>query len=156
MKHILFPCLLALLLLVSCKSNESSARKTKVQSDFLLEITHTGCRGQCPVFSYSVTPDGKVAYEGRRAVEQMGKWTKTIETGKVSEMLNAVNQSGFWKMEEVYGGEVADLPSVIIKVTHAGVTKQVQNIRNAPEAFTTLQTQLETLIGKEGFTQVAE
>ena len=156
MKHILWVSLLLLgaVGFTACKTGKGAqSKKAKVQSDFLLEIQHTGCRGMCPVFSYTVKADGSTTYVGKRAVDREGTWTKTLPASTLHDMAEAVNASGFWKMDAVYGGEVADLPSVIVKFTHAGQSRQVQNIRYAPESFTALVTKLEGWIGQEGWTK---
>jgi Domain of unknown function (DUF6438) len=156
MKHLLWISLVlvSLLGLSACKTGKGAqSKKAKVQSDFLLEIQHTGCRGMCPVFSYTVKADGSASYVGKRAVEREGNWTKTLPASTLSDMLEAINAADFWKLDPVYGGEVADLPSVVVKFTHGGQTHQVQNIRYAPESFTTLVTKLEGWIGQEGWTK---
>jgi hypothetical protein len=153
MKQLLWIALVALsfLALPSCKTSKASQKKAQVQKDFLLRIEHTGCRGMCPVFTYEVAADGATTYEGRRAVEREGKWSKKLPAQTLTDMAEAINSSGFWDMDAVYGGEVADLPSVIITFTHGGKTHKVQNIRNAPEAFTQLAEKLENWIGQDGW-----
>lgn len=151
MKHL--PSLALLLALVGlltlgCKTSKTGG---KVSDDFQLTLTHVGCRGMCPAYTMAVNAKGEATYSGRRAVEMMGDYTKTLDAKTVKAMQSALTEAKFSDFNEVYGGGVADLPSIVIEATMNGQTKRVEDIREAPQALKELEAKLETLFGKEGW-----
>lgn len=147
--------LLGLTVFTACKT-KGGGSTTKLAADFTLELQHIGCRGTCPAYNMKTDAKGNATYEGRRSVEMMGKYTKTLDAKTVEAMAQAITDAHFWDFEAEYGGEVADLPSVRTVVTMDGKTKTVNDIRNAPQALKDLEAKLEALFGKEGWNKVAE
>jgi hypothetical protein len=94
-----------------------------------------------------------VSYEGTRAVEMMGNYSKQIPLDKVKALDLILTEYKFEEFDEVYGGEVADLPYVRTTVTRNGHTKRVDNIRNAPEELNKMQERLENMIGPDGYSK---
>lgn len=142
----LMVALLALTVLSACKTKKVNGGAT-VPADFSLEIYHTGCRGNCQAYTIKVGADGAATYNGRRAVEMMGNYTKTLGKGTVAELVKAIQDAHFWDFEDIYGAGVADLPGVNTTVTMDGKTKKVEDIRDAPQALKDLEAKLEALIG---------
>ena len=142
--------LLAITVLAACKSKQANGG-VDVPADFSLTIQHTGCRGNCPAYNIAVDAKGAATYEGRRAVEMMGKYTKTLGTATVTELVKAIKAANFWDFEAEYGGEVADVPGITTTVVLDGKTKVVKDIRNAPQPLKDMEAKLEELIGKEGW-----
>lgn len=138
---------------VGCKNREKSSGKAQLEDAWKLTIEHIGCRGMCPAYTLTVTPDGVVSYEGTRAVDMMGNYSKQIPLDKVKALDLILTEYKFEEFDEVYGGGVADLPYVRTTVTRNGQTKRVENIRNAPEELNKMQERLENLIGPDGYTK---
>jgi Domain of unknown function (DUF6438) len=138
--------LLAIVVLSACKT-KTGGGAANVPADFALELYHSGCRGNCPAYSIKVAADGAATYNGRHAVEMLGNYAKTLGKGTVAELVKAVKDANFWDFDEVYGGEVADVPGITTTVTMDGKTKKVQDIRNAPQALKDMEAKLEGLIG---------
>lgn len=136
------------LLTLGCKTSQAGG---KVSDDFQLTLMHTGCRGMCPAYTMTVNAKGEATYNGRRAVEMMGEYTKTLDGKTVKALQNALVDAKFFDFNELYGGGVADLPSIVIEATINGQKKRVEDIREAPQALKELEAKLETLIGKEGW-----
>ncbi|MFN8397984.1 MAG: DUF6438 domain-containing protein [Bacteroidia bacterium] len=147
--------LFALTLFTACKT-KGGGSTSKLAADFSLELQHIGCRGNCPAYNLKTDAKGNATYNGRRAVEMMGNYTKTLDAKTVEAMAQAITDAHFWDFEAEYGGEVADLPSVRTVVVMDGKTKTVNDIRNAPQALKDLEAKLEGLFGKEGWTKTAE
>jgi hypothetical protein len=144
---VLVVCLLTLG--ASCKTKKVGG--PKVAADFSLEIQHQGCRGNCPTYNIKVDAKGNATYFGRRAVEMMGEYKKTLEGKTVEALSTAITEAHFFDFEDEYGTEVADIPGVVTIVTMDGKTKRVVDIRNAPQALKDMEAKLEELIGKEGW-----
>jgi Domain of unknown function (DUF6438) len=138
--------LLTLVVLGACKTKQGNGG-TQVPADFALEIQHTGCRGNCPTYTIKVAADGAASYEGRRAVEMMGNYAKTLGKGTVDELVKAIKEANFWDFADEYGGEVADVPGITTTVTMDGKTKKVKDVRNAPQPLKDMEAKLEALIG---------
>lgn len=138
------------LLTLGCKTKSGGA-SGKVAEDFQLSLAHTGCRGMCPAYTMTVNAKGEATYNGRRAVDMMGDYTKTLDSKTVKALQTALTEAKFFDFNELYGGGVADLPSIVIEVTLNGQKKRVEDIREAPQALKELEAKLETLIGKEGW-----
>lgn len=146
----LLVALLATVGLTACKSKKVGSTDG-VPADFSLKVVHTGCRGFCPAYSMEVDAKGAAKYVGTRAVDMLGNYTKTLGAATVAEMAKAVTDAHFWDFDEVYGGEIADAPDITTTVTMNGKTKQVKDIRNAPQALKDLEAKLEELFGKDGW-----
>ena len=138
--------LLAIVVLSACKTKKVGGG-ADVPADFSLEIQHTGCRGTCPAYNITVAASGAATYNGRRSVDKMGNYTKTLGKATVAELAKSIKDANFWDFEAEYGGEVADVPGITTIVTMDGKTKQVRDIRNAPQALKDLEAKLEGLIG---------
>jgi hypothetical protein len=145
----LFLLVIGAMMMAACKTKTTGS--PKVASDFLLEIQHTGCRGNCPAYNIKVDAKGNATYNGRRAVERMGNYKKTLDAKTVEALSQAIVDAHFWDFEDEYGGEVADIPGVVTIATIDGKTKRVNDIRNAPQELKELEAKLEALIGTEGW-----
>ena len=141
---------LSVMILAACKSKPSGGNE-RTASDFSLGIIHAGCRGSCPAFNIKVDNKGFASYEGRRAVEMMGMYTKTLSTKNFEAIINAYEQAKFFDFDDAYGDEVADIPAVITTVTMNGKTKRVNDVRNAPKELKDLEAKVEALIGMDGW-----
>lgn len=151
MKYI-FLLALAVGMLTSCKSSRDGTKAVAgIAKDFALEIYHQGCRGNCPDYRIKVDVNGNASYNGRRAVEMMGKYSKVLDAKVVKELVSTIEKYEFFEMDDVYGGGVADLPEIHTTITLDGNTKKVVDIRHAPQALKDLEARLETLIGTEGW-----
>jgi hypothetical protein len=106
---------------------------------------------QLPAYNITVDAKGNATYNGRRAVEMMGNYKKTLDAKTVEALSQSIIDAHFWDFEEEYGGEVADIPGVVTIVTIDGKTKRVNDIRNAPKELKELEAKLEALIGTEGW-----
>lgn len=120
-------------------------------SDFSIEIIHSGCRGNCPAFTIKVDSEGNASYEGRRAVEMMGMYKKTLDSKTMSALSAVITDGKFFDFDDAYGAEVADIPAIITTVTMNGKTKRVEDVRNAPKELKELEAKMEGLIGMTGW-----
>lgn len=138
--------LLALVVMSACKTKKANGG-VDIPADFSLEIQHSGCRGTCPAYSIKVDASGAATYNGRRSVEMMGNFTKTLGKATVGELVKTIKAANFWDFDDVYGGEVADVPGITTIVTMDGKTKKVNDVRNGPQALKEMEAKLEELIG---------
>lgn len=140
--------------LVACKSNQGGGGK--VPADFGLVIYHAGCRGNCPDYTITVNAQGNAVYEGRRAVERMGRFEKTLEKSQLKALVSTIEEYDFFAFEPEYGGGVADIPYVRTTVTLEARTHTVTDMRNAPQTLKEMEARLESIIGEDGWVENAE
>lgn len=157
-KSILFSGILFILslLVVSCGSSYAQKRsKTKVGKDFMVSIEKTSCRGTCPGYVAKIDAKGVLVYEGSRNVKNIGKFTKTLSYTQLKQLVAEFNKAQFFTLQDKYDNEgVADLPICTISYTNRGKSKTVVGRYMAPEAFDSLASAIEKIMGTEGFTKV--
>jgi hypothetical protein len=79
-----------------------------------ISISHSACRGRCPVYDLTLLPDGLVLYNGIRNVKLIGKGQSRIESGTYRDLLRRVTEINFFSLPECV--EADDAPSVSIAV----------------------------------------
>ena len=107
----------------------------------VLTFERTPCFGTCPAYSMSVFADGRVAYEGRRAVPLMGVKELRLPAAAVADMLRQAKEAHFEKFQDRYSQNTTDLPSTIIGVRQAnGQLKTVVVEEGVPDNVKALVT----------------
>ena len=90
--------------------------KATTEAGPVLTFERTPCFGTCPGYLMQVYSDGRVAYEGRRAVPIMGKKDLKLPAAAVADMLRQANEAHFDQFQDRYSRNTSDLPSTIIAV----------------------------------------
>jgi hypothetical protein len=112
----------------------------------VLVFQRTPCFGTCPAYIANVFADGRVEYDGQRAVTLLGKHTLHLPVATVQEMLAEAQRIGFADLEERYSRNTSDLPGTIITVHPVGqAAKAVLAEEGIP---TNLQLYINYLKGK--------
>lgn len=100
----------------------------------MLTFERTPCFGTCPAYSMKVFADGRVSYEGRRAVPMMGQQELKLPVATLVEMLRQAREAHFDQFQERYSRGTTDLPSMVIGVRQAnGQLKTVTVEEGAPD-----------------------
>lgn len=100
----------------------------------VLTFERTPCFGTCPSYLMQVYADGRVAYEGRRAVPTMGKQDLKLPAATVATMLRQAREAHFETFEKRYSRNTSDLPSTIVAIRQPdGQLKTVVVEEGAPE-----------------------
>ena len=100
----------------------------------VLTFERTPCFGTCPGYVMQVYADGRVAYEGRRAVPMMGKKDLKLPAAAVANMLRQAHEAHFEQFEKRYSRNTTDLPSTIVAIRQPdGTLKTVVVEEGAPE-----------------------
>ena len=141
----------------SKKTVVKAAKPAPTASLPVLTFERTPCFGTCPGYKMEVYADGRVAYEGTRAVPIMGKKELTMPASAVSVLLSKASEAHFEKFEKRYSRNTSDLPSTIIGIRQPdGSLKMVtveegapDNVKNLFAAFGTQLDQVAQLNGLE-------
>ena len=128
---------------------------TPATSSPVLTFERTPCYGSCPGYSMQVYADGRVAYEGRRAVPLMGQHDLKLPAAAVTEMLRQAKEAHFETFEKKYSRGTTDLPSTIVAIRQPnGTLKTVTVEEGAPENvknyFTLLGNQFDQMAQLNG------
>lgn len=88
----------------------------KSEAEPMLTFERTPCFGTCPAYKMQVFADGRVAYEGRRAMPVMGKKNLQLPAATVADMLHQAQDAHFDQFQNRYSRNTTDLPSTIITI----------------------------------------
>ena len=121
----------------------------------VLTFERTPCYGTCPGYRMEVYADGRVAYEGTRAVPMMGQHNLKLPAATVAEMQRQAKQAHFEKFAPEYLSGATDMPSTVVAIRQPnGTLKKVTAETNAPENvkafFTYLGNQFDQLAQLHG------
>ncbi|HEX8504200.1 MAG TPA: DUF6438 domain-containing protein [Hymenobacter sp.] len=117
-------------------AREAQAKAVKEQQEKgpVLTFERTPCFGICPAYSMQVFADGRVAYEGRRAVPMLGKQELRLPAAAVADMLRTAKEFKFETFDRQYSRGTTDLPSTVIAVRQPnGQLKTVTVEEGAPQ-----------------------
>lgn len=107
---------------------------------FFASIERTACFGLCPTYTMTIYADGFVEYNGIRAVDKIGAYTRTISQERMDSIVTCAKEIGFMEMEDSYDDEmVMDLPSATTTVVIEGEKKSVMRRYDFPKRILTLE-----------------
>ncbi len=110
-----------------------ASTKAKTEAGPVLTFERTPCNGTCPGYRMQVYADGRVAYEGRRAVPIMGQQDLKLPATAVAEMLRQAQEAHFDQFEDKYSRYTSDLPSIIVAIRQpSGKLKTVVSEEGTP------------------------
>lgn len=138
--------------IVKKTSKKAAPAKASTEAGPVLTFERTPCFGTCPGYVMQVYADGRVAYEGRRAVPIMGKKDLHLPTATVADLLRTAQEAHFDQFQDRYSRGATDLPSTVVAVRQPnGQLKTVTVETDAPEnvqlLFTYFANQFDTLAG---------
>ena len=112
--------------------------KANAEAGPVITFERTPCFGTCPGYKMQVYSDGRVEYEGRRAVPMMGKKELRLSANGVTDMLRQAQEAHFDQFQNRYSRNTSDLPSTIIGIRQPnGQLKTVVVEEGEPENVTT-------------------
>lgn len=115
----------------------------KPEAEPVLTFERTPCFGTCPAYKMQVFADGRVAYEGRRAMPVMGKKNLQLPVATVADMLHQAQDAHFDQFQNRYSRNTTDLPSTIITIRQPnGQLKTVVVEEGEPDNVRTFVTSL--------------
>lgn len=134
---------------------QASPKVTPTTAGPVLTFERTPCFGTCPAYTMQLFADGRVTYEGRRAVPLMGSHVLKLPAAAVTEMLRQAKEAHFDTFEKQYSRGTTDLPSTVVAIRQPdGTLKTVMVEEGAPENvktfFTLLGNQLDQLAQLNG------
>lgn len=154
--------------LVACASRKPAAppaedsAQANVAPPSAITLERTSCFGSCPAYTISVTPSGRVSFEGRAHVRRLGTATGQIPKQRVDSLLIELERAGYFGFagryaasEPACGRYATDLPSAISSATMGGRTKRIEHDHGcggAPGALTVLEKRIDEVLGSAQWT----
>ena len=133
-----------------------------VDSGPAVSVQRTACFGACPVYTISAWPSGKVTYEGKANVRQIGAASAQIPDKEIAALLRELEDAGYFTFADRYAFSEptcrrysTDSPSVISSATFRGRTKRIEHdygCLGAPGALTLLEKRIDEVLGSGKWT----
>ena len=109
LKYSLKLAILLSIFTVACK-NAPQKSIPKAENE-LFYFKTTECMGTCPVFTFTVLPNGKCTYNGIANVDKMGAYQGNINSDQLAELKNELSNSKFFGIKLKNDSLVKDLPT---------------------------------------------
>jgi len=155
------------LVLASCVSRPAAAPaegsgEAVVATGPVVSVQRTACFGTCPVYTISASVTGKVTYEGKANVRQIGTASGQIAEKEIAALLRELEDAGYFTFADRYALSEptcrrysTDSPSVISSATFRGRTKRIEHdygCVGAPGALTLLEKRIDEVLGSSKWT----
>ncbi|HEY8042396.1 MAG TPA: DUF6438 domain-containing protein [Polyangiaceae bacterium] len=96
-------------------------------ADAVARLERTGCEGECPEYTVTISADGTVDFDGRSWVDAKGARTWRIGNAATAELFAVFDRMAFWSIPPTYEAGVIDLPGATLTLTRGGVTQTVRD-----------------------------
>ncbi len=126
---------LFLLLTLSCgvSKNRSEQKTKEVNKELIISLERTPCYGTCPIYKMEVFSDGSAFFHGERFVDKIGDFQFTVSKKTIDYILKRAEEIGFFEMEDIYTGNITDLPKTITFIKSEKGEKKIIDYYNAPK-----------------------
>ena len=127
---------------ISCHTTKSSNGSHSQIVAPLISLHKGACFGTCPVFRFSLYPDGNFIYEALRFHQKHGIYSGLLTKSQVDDIIKKASDLNWSEYPEYIESQIPDLPATTI--VYKG--KSVQFREEAPEGLEDLGVFLEALI----------
>jgi hypothetical protein len=126
-----------------------------------IQLERTGCYGTCPAYSVTIHGDGKVEYNGKSHVKEMGAREGRIETDKIRALASVFAKMKFSGVAEDYsaakckGRVCTDMATAITQLSMRGATHRVKHYYgcgSAPKSLFDLESVIDKSANSEQWT----
>ncbi|MBI1849023.1 MAG: hypothetical protein HYR85_01635 [Planctomycetes bacterium] len=129
--------------------------------DVFVRLERTPCYGWCPSYVVTVHRDGRVDYEGRAWVKEIGQRAATLPRETFAKVEAFLTTNRFWELEDAYlRAGATDCPTVIVSAARAGASpKTVRHYTgdgDAPTRLVDVEDGLDALLGTERWIGTSE
>jgi len=143
------------LILISFTLSCNTTKKLSGSNDLVLfTYRKTECRGKCPVYYMEIFKSGKIAFEGTKNVDKLGKYHKQIGKKEIKKLISEFEKANFFGFENEYTALITDLPTIYIAYTKNGTTKTIRDYHGSPQELKRLEKLLDAIADGEGWTKI--
>lgn len=119
--------------------------------DVLAVLERTPCFGRCPVYGVSVHRDGRVEYEGRRFVGQVGRVSAQLTPAQLDDLVQAFHAANFFALEHQKASRhTTDLPGAVLTFHENGQARTIRDDHGDPgwpQALRALEDRIDEIVG---------
>jgi len=138
----------------SCgKSRKATQEKveTGTPADLEVSMERTPCFGTCPVYKVEIAQDGVLSWSGIRFTERKDVWQRQLSTNEKANLWIEIQKSGYFSLQNEYDEhQIADAPSVLLKIKALGTEHSIKDRMGAPESLRNLENYIDTLAAQPG------
>lgn len=151
MKHpiYLMVCLACAFMLFTAQKCGSG--KYQYEPTTSVEISKTGCFGECPVYTFTLEGDGTATFNGRRFVKNEGKHYRTYAADTTNAVFTELIEADLYQYEREYTENVTDLPTTYLTFEHEGRQKKIKLYYGFPEELKVIVNRLQEVAFAEGW-----
>ena len=114
--------------------------------DIRITLERGACFGRCPMYEVALDGSGKVVFEGRNFVKELGRHEDNVPVADVRALATEMEQAGYFAFEEQYPPDATDHATVVSSLTLNGRTRRIEHnlgSRSAPDALETLYARID-------------
>jgi hypothetical protein len=128
-----------------------------------ITLERTACFGTCPIYSITISGDGRVAFTGKQHVRVVGSASATVSPESVAGLVEAFERIGYFRLKDRYdrierpdgtAAFVTDLPTTTTSIRIGSRFKQVVDYVGSPEGLRDLELRIDALAGAERWISV--
>jgi len=123
------------------------------------KISRSGCYGECPVYVGKFYSNGKVTYEGKKHVSNIGLFETEVPPATLVELIKAAKNKGYFEMADAYPVNkdhvIVDLPTTFTSFAIGPDSdKAIANNHDGPKELKQLEEYLDGLLDNFVWTRV--
>jgi hypothetical protein len=123
----------------------------------VINIRRTPCYGNCPVYEAKLMSNGKVYYNGTRAVDMIGNYEANADAERLKDLWKNIEQVKFFDFANKYPldekNQIADLPSCILTINDGKQKKRIEDNYDSPANLQWIEHEIETFFLQTTWTE---
>jgi hypothetical protein len=108
------------------------------------------CFGRCPEYTVTMYGSGRIEFDGRRYVCEMGHQSARAPTSEVRRLVAQMLAAGYFELDWTAGPLATNASTVTSSLRHAGQTRQIEHYlgdAGAPRLLKTLEDRIDAVAG---------
>ena len=133
----------------SCKTQKKQIKETQpttLSDNLFLKMQRTPCYGKCPNYTLEIFESGKVKYNGKMFVENIGEFESVLSTTSIQTIKNKIKEINFFELNDKYDSPATDIPATIFEVFENNQQKKITNRHKSPESLKELEKLIEDIV----------
>ena len=136
-----------------------------IPTDTLITLERSGCYGECPSYTLTISASGAVTYEGREYVKVKGISRLNISDDKVRQLIAVFDKAQYFSLNDKYETEKDGCPEVwtdsssaITSIRINGKSKSISHYHGCqegdgkliyPKVLTDLEDTIDEIVGTQ-------
>jgi hypothetical protein len=113
--------------------------------DFQVVLERFGCFGTCPVYSLTITGDGRVTFEGKEYTRVKGTATAKLDKVTILELVREVKKADVFDLLDIYDAHFFDIPVQQVSVQMGGKAKRIKDFSAGPPRLNILENRIDQI-----------